>query len=167
MQLRRSAQPFAMMAHVPEAIFCWFSETWASGTSGRLVPSGRNRSCPRRRPVRPKPVARCWDLCICAGRPEGTALSRITPTGTIGRSEHTIFALRFAQHLKHKRNLLLLAFFSDDETNCRVWKSPFSEKKKPNNNVDGCYRRSTTISTAVNVRRFILSDINGTALEKF
>lgn len=85
----------------PEAIVCWSSETWVSGTPDRLESSGRNRTCPRRRPLRPKPAAvRRWGLCRCAGRPAGTARSRTTPTGTIGHSEHTIFALRFA-HLQH------------------------------------------------------------------
>lgn len=87
--------------HTPEAIVCWFSETWPSGTSGRPVSSGRNRAHPRRRPVRPKSAMdRRWGLCRCAGRPARTARWRIAPTGTIGHSEHTIFASRFT-HLKH------------------------------------------------------------------
>lgn len=85
----------------PEAIVCWFSETWVSCTPDRLESFGWNRTCPRRRPLRPKPAtARRWGLCKYAGRPVGTAQSRTIPTGTIGHSEHTIFALRFT-HLQH------------------------------------------------------------------
>jgi len=70
--------------------------------------------CPRRRPLRPKPaVARRWGLCRCAGRPAGTARSRTTPTGTIGHSEHTIFALRFT-HLQHTHNNVWLSYYNSD-----------------------------------------------------
>lgn len=97
-------------AILPEATVCWFSETGASGTPGLPVWSGRTRECLRRQPDRPKSVTHHWDLCKCAGHPAGIALSRIEPTGTIGHSEHTIFALRFT-HLKLMVDKLQTIFF--------------------------------------------------------